>query len=165
MLFRSLIHAAVRSENDNILSTLLQEVQVHQKPDSDQSQVGVHTTNKAGETPLHVAAERGCVPVAKTLLMHGANIEARDNASVTPLVEAMLRERDEMVEFLISQGANCGAVREFRFLRSMRDANRTAVIHMGEDDHSGPVRVEGSDGEVWEEHSPKYSIGPAAAQD
>lgn len=158
----TLIHAAVRGKNDNILSTLLEKVQVHQKLDSDQSQVGVHTTNKAGETPLHVAAERGCVPLAKTLLMHGANIEARDNASVIPLVEAMLRERDEMVEFLISQGANCGTVREFRFLKSMRNVNRTAVIHMGQDDHSGTIKLQGPDGENWEEYTSKYSIGSTA---
>jgi len=149
-------------KNDNILSTLLEKVQVHQELDSDQSQVGVHTTNKAGETPLHVAAERGCVPLAKTFVMDGANIEGRDNASVTPLVEAMLRERDEMVKFLISQGANSGTVREARFLKTMRNANRTAVIHMGQDEHSGTIRVEGSDGEVWEEYTSKYSIGSTA---
>lgn len=154
----TLLHAAVRSQNHNILSTLLQKLQVCQEQDVNQPPIGVDTINKAGETPLHIAAERGYVKLARTLLMHGANIEAKDNASSTPLVGAMLREQDEMADFLISQGANSAIVREFRFLKKVGDASKTAALHIGQDSHLGTIRVEGPGNDVWEEYVSKYKI-------
>ncbi|KAL7757053.1 hypothetical protein ACKLNR_014046 [Fusarium oxysporum f. sp. zingiberi] len=154
----TLLHAAARGENDNILSTLLQELDVRQEQDVDQTPIDVDTTNNAGETPLHVAAQRGCVTVARTLLTHGANIDLRDNASSTPLIEAMSHEHDEMVSLLISQGANSAVVREFRFLKKVGDARTTAILYVGQDGDTDPIRVQGPGDQVWEEYTSKYQF-------
>lgn len=122
------------------------------------SPIGVDTTNNAGETPLHVAAQRGCVTVARTLLTHGANIDLRDNASSTPLIEAMSHEHDEMVSFLISQGANSAIVRKFRFLKKVGDARTTAILYVGQDGDTDPIRVQGPGDQVWEEYTSKYQF-------
>ncbi|SPJ71723.1 related to ankyrin [Fusarium torulosum] len=156
----TLLHAAVLGENHNILSTLLRELDARQEKDTDQPPIGIDTTNREGETPLHVAAKKGCTPLARTLIMHGADIEVKDSVASTPLVQAMVHERDEMVDFLISQGADTAIVHEFRFLKQVRDASNTAIIHMGQGNSNSPgrLRVQGPDGEVWEEYTTKYKL-------
>ncbi|RBA15906.1 hypothetical protein FPRO05_12127 [Fusarium proliferatum] len=154
----TLLHAAAQGQNANILSTLLQKLDGHQEQDVDQSSIGVDTTNDAGETPLHVAAQRGCVTVARTLLTHGATIDLKDNASSTPLIEAISHGHDEMVNLLISQGANSAIVREFRFLRKVGDARITAILHKGQDNSTDPIRVQGPGDQVWEEYTIEYQF-------
>lgn len=44
--------------------------------------------------------------VAKCLLKHGANIDAMDEHSDTPLLVAAAAEHKPMVQFLISKGAS-----------------------------------------------------------
>ncbi|WXC58526.1 hypothetical protein SNK03_004427 [Fusarium graminearum] len=127
----TLLHAAARGENDTILSTLLQKLDAHRDKDVEESSISVDTTDDAGEAPLHVAAERGCVKVTRTLLTHGANIDLRDNAYVTPLIEAMSHEREDMVNFLKSQGANLSIVHEFRFLKTVDDPGKRAILYIG----------------------------------
>ncbi len=46
-----------------------------------------HTTT-AGQSPLHLACLRGCMPVVRFLLDHGANAEATDASGRTPLLMA-----------------------------------------------------------------------------
>ncbi|KAF2814385.1 ankyrin, partial [Mytilinidion resinicola] len=59
-----------------------------------------------GETPLHICARHGYVAMAKRLLDHGANIEARDNKDATPLWLAAELGQVEFVNLLASRGAN-----------------------------------------------------------
>ncbi|MGQ0582466.1 MAG: ankyrin repeat domain-containing protein [Reyranella sp.] len=59
------------------------------------------------KTPLHFAALRDRRAVAEYLLGKGANIDAHDKASATPLYEAAaVGGHAGMVEFLISRGAD-----------------------------------------------------------
>jgi truncated hemoglobin YjbI len=60
-------------------------------------------------TALHMAARRGNVLVAQSLLRHGADIEARDKNGDTPLHRAVKCGHVEMVAFLLSQGADVQA--------------------------------------------------------
>ena len=57
-------------------------------------------------SPIHMAARRGHVLLAKTLLKAGANIEARDTKGETPLRRAVNCQQDPMVDFLLTEGAN-----------------------------------------------------------
>ena len=60
-----------------------------------------------GETPLHVAAERGDIQIMKYLLNHKADIDARDNNDESPLRHALMgRDPEKAVSFLLSSGAN-----------------------------------------------------------
>ncbi len=48
-----------------------------------------HPPWSAGETALHVAAWRGCLPMVKLLLERGAPLEARHRSGATPLAVAL----------------------------------------------------------------------------
>jgi hemoglobin len=56
-------------------------------------------------TPLHMAARRGHVEIARTLLDCGAAMEARDRSGDTPLQRALNCRRDTVVRLLVDRGA------------------------------------------------------------
>jgi ankyrin repeat protein len=59
-----------------------------------------------GEIPLHTAARRGHIGVAKVLLAHGASINLRDASGATALHIAVENIQAEMVDFLLEHGAD-----------------------------------------------------------
>jgi ankyrin repeat protein len=60
--------------------------------------------------PLHIAAQEGFVAGVKTLLDHGAYIEAVNIDGETALLIAVRRQKFAVVELLIARGANLGHV-------------------------------------------------------
>jgi cytohesin len=60
-----------------------------------------------GFLPLHLSTTKD---IAQLLLSHGADLEARGYEKRTPLHQAAMRGRMEVVEFLLSQGASVNAV-------------------------------------------------------
>jgi ankyrin repeat protein len=63
--------------------------------------ISVNTTNKNGNTPLHVAAKCGHKEVTSWLLKFGANVNAVDNDSKTALTLASENGRVEIVRELL----------------------------------------------------------------
>lgn len=69
--------------------------------------------NESGVTLAHAAVEGG-VPAMKWVIQKGLNINAREQREGrTPLHWAVLTKRDEVGAFLISNGAEIGAVDKF----------------------------------------------------
>ncbi len=66
----------------------------------------VRSKDASGNTPLHAAAIVGSVPIAEWLLSKGADINADNLASMTPLFEAIRNAKDEAALFLIDKGAD-----------------------------------------------------------
>lgn len=66
--------------------------------------------NKAGVTPLSVAAEEGHVGMARILVEHGADLEAGERNGYTPLSRALWRDQKEVVSLLQQSGAACQPV-------------------------------------------------------
>lgn len=58
------------------------------------------------ETPIGVAAYNGYVKIAEILIKHGADVNVQAEDGVTPLVNAILTNKPEMVDLLLSNGAN-----------------------------------------------------------
>ena len=77
--------------------------------EKDKSLVGARTYG--GETPLHFAAQRDHVEVAKVLLANGANVNALDSeqSKLTPLHRAATYAGREMVELLLAHKADRNA--------------------------------------------------------
>jgi hemoglobin len=56
-------------------------------------------------TPLHMAARRGYLEIARALLDSGASIDARDSKGDTPLQRAVNCRRDSVSQLLVKRGA------------------------------------------------------------
>ena len=61
---------------------------------------------KDGRTPLHRAAEGGCVEAAKELVSRGAAVDTADAAGLTPLHVAALSGRGDVLGALLASGAS-----------------------------------------------------------
>jgi len=64
---------------------------------------------KGRETPLHMATRHGYLDMARLLVSHGADLEARDLRGNTPLHLAAKFNQHGMVEFLLTSGAKVNA--------------------------------------------------------
>jgi len=77
-----------------------------------------NTANPDGETALHLVARSNNVEAAKLLLKAGARVDAREQfGEQTPLMWASARRQPQMMELLISRGADInarGAVRDYQ---------------------------------------------------
>lgn len=62
--------------------------------------------NRAGETPLGIAAQIGWVEGAQVLLRRGANVNFQNSRGETALILAVQRRDSAMVRFLMNNGAN-----------------------------------------------------------
>lgn len=92
------VHKAARSGAVDAVKTSIQE-----HPEQ------VNAQDRGGRTPLHYAAIRGHVAVAKLLLANGAEVNGKGRSGRTPLHEAIRASRTEMVAFLLSKGADVNA--------------------------------------------------------
>jgi len=64
----------------------------------------------AHERPLHVAAREGKEDIARYLLSHGAEVDARDDLLVTPLGYASYYNHLPVIRILVAAGADVNAV-------------------------------------------------------
>ncbi len=65
--------------------------------------------NYRGQTPLHLACERGHPGVVTRLLEAGADVEARDTLGRTPLMTTATSKNMEVVNALLKKGADINA--------------------------------------------------------
>jgi len=61
------------------------------------------------QTPIHMAARRGNLAIARVLLDGGADLEARDKKGETPLRRAVNCGHPEFVSLLLAHGADVNA--------------------------------------------------------
>ncbi|KAH8432426.1 uncharacterized protein LDX57_010062 [Aspergillus melleus] len=66
----------------------------------------VRMKNAMGATGLHLACEYGHSKIAEALLMHGADVNAKDQYGETPLARASINGHIDLVRLLIAHGAN-----------------------------------------------------------
>lgn len=71
-------------------------------------QVGLY-----GETPLHIACRKGFNEIATLLLLHGADVNAKDELGRTPLMIAVTKQFADLTKMLLEKGAD-PAIRDNR---------------------------------------------------
>ena len=69
----------------------------------------INAGGEGGATPLHKAAGKGQLVVAKFLLANNANVNARNQRNATPLHEAVFNGHKSMAELLLTNGADVNA--------------------------------------------------------
>ncbi|KAI8372952.1 asparaginase-domain-containing protein [Radiomyces spectabilis] len=68
--------------------------------------LNLNCVDYSGRVPLHVACKGGHVRIVEFLLLNGASIHVRDHTGHTPLFDAIVEKRSEIVDMLISAGAH-----------------------------------------------------------
>lgn len=71
--------------------------------------VDLNTSDKAGDTPLHIAAVRGYQEITSLLIAEGASVNARNARELTPLHAAAWGDHIEIVELLFAKGSDINA--------------------------------------------------------
>ncbi len=97
---------AARLGNVNLVNRLLQLG----TPVNEADATVPFNSDESGATPLHLAVRFDQPEVAKILLDHGADVNARSQSGMTPLMEATSKSRrprfdEEMVKSLVTRGA------------------------------------------------------------
>jgi ankyrin repeat protein len=85
----------------------------------------VRSRDASGNTPLHAAAIAGSVPIVEWLLTKGADIDAANTETMTPLFEAIRNGKDDVARVLIEKGAKTDGA-----LHRAAWNNRTAVMEI-----------------------------------
>ncbi|CEP19649.1 hypothetical protein [Parasitella parasitica] len=68
--------------------------------------INLNCVDYDGRVPLHVACREGHLRIVEYLLLHGAAIHVRDQSGHTPLFDAVVQKRAEVVKILRQAGAH-----------------------------------------------------------
>ncbi|CAO0802327.1 unnamed protein product [Mucor circinelloides] len=68
--------------------------------------INLNCVDYDGRVPLHVACREGHLRIVKYLLLHGAAIHVRDRSGHTPLFDAVVEKRADVVKILREAGAH-----------------------------------------------------------
>ena len=80
---------------NELISWLSEEMTSH-------DQLDVDYLDKAGKSPLHLAARRGNVATVSTLLNHGAQIGLKNEMGLKAYDYAHLMDKNDCAEFLLT---------------------------------------------------------------
>lgn len=75
-----------------------------------ENHASIHAKNRSRETPLHMAATVGKVPIVKYLLREGADVNAVDVSKTTPWDHALKNRHKAIVDELHKHGGQSGKV-------------------------------------------------------
>jgi ankyrin repeat protein len=102
------------------------------KKDVGQNPSLVNAKDSKGDTPLHKAAENGCLQVVEFLIEKGAPVNAINEEGETPIFEAAEKGYADVVRALISHGAEVN-IRE--------ESGETPLHKAAEEGRSNVVKI------------------------
>ena len=98
------IHAAAREGKYEELKKLIAESII--KADDSSSNTFANMLDESGQTPLHLATDRGHMDCVKALILAGADIHSVDNDGISILQAAVIGGNKECSQLLLLLGAN-----------------------------------------------------------
>ena len=105
---------------DELVSWLSEEMSSHEQLDVDY-------LDKAGKSPLHLAARRGNVSTVSTLLNHGAQIGLKNDMGLKAFDYARLMEKNDCAEFLLLYEASLSLSRDLLDAKCQKDQVQTEL--------------------------------------
>ena len=109
----------------------------------------VHLQTEHVPTPLHLAAKVGDAAIAKFLIDHGANVDAKaQKFGPTPLQEALIHSNSSVVQVLLKAGAKSN------FFTDVASGNLDAVKKRLAEDPTVAMRPDG-----WDRPPLAYAAG------
>ena len=101
------LHLAVRRPSAHaIIPSLITTLNTSTLNPIEEQHPLLNACDKDGRTPLHECAKFGMLEPAKTLLAHGADINARDFAGLPPAYFAMSNRKYELTALFLSRDAD-----------------------------------------------------------
>ncbi len=94
-------------------------------------EININVKNRYDQTPLHIAAEKGCTETVELLLKEGADINAENSDGQTPLHEAVWNGYTETVKLLLDKKAN---------VNTKDNYGKTALDYASERSHNDSER-------------------------
>lgn len=101
-----------KDENEGIALTELLEAASNNDIDklkkilSSSNAISIDTADSTGQTALHLAADKGFIPIVRQLIEHGANVSATDQDGISVLQTAVAAGNVEVCRLLLKQGAD-----------------------------------------------------------
>ncbi|AFZ07220.1 serine/threonine protein kinase [Oscillatoria nigro-viridis PCC 7112] len=89
----------------------------------------INAMDKSGNTPLHLAVDRGSQDIAELLIANGASVNARNEKGQTPLYRAIAIGHNEIAALLINNGTDVNNI----------DGSGTTPLHKAA--HYGNVKI------------------------
>ncbi|KAL4831214.1 hypothetical protein H8958_008935, partial [Nasalis larvatus] len=115
------------------------------------SGAGLNIVDVYGNTALHYAVYNKNLSAVAKLVSHGAVVEMQNEASLTPLLLAITKRSEQIVEFLLTKNANANAVNRFKcihqqlleYIRKLSKNTGPEGTSAGTPDETAPL-VEGT---------------------
>ncbi|CAO3587890.1 unnamed protein product [Absidia cylindrospora] len=92
--------------------------------------LNVNCVDYDGRVPLHVACREGHIQIVEFLLKHGAAVHVRDRSGHTPLYEALVWKRSEVVRMLCRAGAHLAEIELDDFSQTWMKAVREGDVKL-----------------------------------
>ena len=97
---------------------------------SSQDQLDVDYLDKAGKSPLHLAAKRGNVATVSALLNHGAQIGLKNEMGLKAYDYARLMNKNDCAEFLLLYEASLAMSKDLLEAKCQKDQVQTELSEL-----------------------------------
>lgn len=108
----TVLHIAIAKLRWKVVKILLEPEDITQSTSANKiDSLQINIADNSGRTPLHICTRTNCpetdmARVARLLIAHKADVNAKDKGNLTPIYFAIQDKKESVVDLLLSEGAN-----------------------------------------------------------